>query len=73
MSIQSILNNQALVKLTKITSLIERAEKFEANQMTVRAIRECGNSKIAIDEMTDIQLEEFENKLIDTFKYFNWI
>lgn len=59
--------------LSKITFLIERAEKFEANQMTCRAIQECGNSKIAIDEMTDIQLEEFENELIDTFKFFNWI
>jgi len=73
MSIQNLLNNQALAKLPQITSLIANADFFEANQMRCRALKDISNSKIAIDDMTDAQLKEFENEIIDTFNHFNWI
>ena len=73
MSIQSQLNNSAIAVLPKIAAIIERAEVFEANQMKYRALREINNSKIAIDSMTLVQLDEFQEDLIEVFKCRNWI
>lgn len=73
MSIQATLDGQAINKLPKIAELIKAAAKFEANQMTNKTIRNCLNSRIAIDKMNDKELNDFQDDLITTFKYFNWL
>lgn len=72
MSIQTTLNNQAINKLPKITELIKSAAKFEANQMTNRTIRELLSSEVALDNMNDEQLHEFQVDIINIFKHFGW-
>ena len=65
--------NTPLGNILGFAELIKAAAKFEANQMTNKTIRECLNSRIAIDEMNDKELNDFQDDLITTFKYFNWL
>lgn len=70
--LQATLNNQAINKLPKIAELIKLAAKFEANQMTNRTMRELLSSEVALDNMNDEQLGEFQIDLINIFKHFGW-
>lgn len=72
-SIQLQLDAQSLDKLTAIKSLIDNSDQFAANQIKNAAIRAMIDSDIAVDSMSDKQLEQFQDALIIAFKYKNWI
>ena len=72
-SIQSQLDAQAINKLTAIKSVISNSDQFSANQMKCYALHAMGSSIIAIDSMSDKQLNQFQDGLIKAFKYKNWI
>lgn len=73
MTIQSQLDQIAINILPKIKSAIEAAEKFEANQMINRVLRECMNSSKAIDSMNESELNSFQDEVLETFKYNEWM
>lgn len=73
MSLQNSLNNDSLSKLTLVSDVISKAEKFEANQMREAATRAMLNSRTAINDMNEEELAKFENNLIDSFRFKEWI
>lgn len=73
MSIQGYFDNEALSMLPKILVKINNAEKFESNEMVCRTLREINNSEIALINMNIEQINEFQDDLINIFKFYNWI
>lgn len=73
MSLQSILDNDAINMLPKIKQILSKAENFEYSQIYSRTLREISNTNISIEEMSDKQLNKFQDKLVEIFKHFNWI
>ena len=73
MSIQSILNQEAIDFLPAIKELMNNANKFEANQMRCLTLRKCGNLNKSLIDMTDSEIKEFEDDLISIFKFHEWI
>jgi len=73
MGLQAILTKQAFEMLPRVLIEIESANDFESNQMTCYAERKLNNSRVALVDMTEQQINEFENDLIETFKFNNWI
>jgi len=77
MTIQAQLDQRAIDMLPRVNAAIKEAKPFEANQMRCSTIRNCCNAsqnyRCAIAFMTKEELEEFENDLIDSFKFKNWI
>lgn len=73
MSLQSELDQEAIDMLPKIKTEIKKAASFEANEMLCRTLRECMNSKIAMNSMNSEQLEKFQQDLLEIFEYNNWI
>jgi hypothetical protein len=73
MSIQAILNQDAINMLPAIKHTIENASIFEANQMTDKAIREINSSSKSIADMSSDEREVFSKALIEKFQYFEWI
>jgi len=72
-NMQYQLNAQSINKLAVIKSLINNGNDFAANQMKSAALRAILNSNESIDSMSDKQVQQFENNLISTFKYKNWV
>ena len=72
-NMQYQLNAQSINKLAAIKSLINNSNDFTANQMKSAALRAMLNSSEPIDSMSDKQVQQFENNLISTFKYKNWV
>tara|TARA_R110000782_G_scaffold245144_1_gene331833 strand:- start:341 stop:565 length:225 start_codon:yes stop_codon:yes gene_type:complete len=72
-NMQYQLNAQSINKLAAIKSLINNSNDFTANQMKSAALRAMLNSSEPIDSMSDKQVQQFENNLISTFEYKNWI
>jgi len=72
-NMQYQLNAQSISKLAVIKSLINNSNDFTANQMKSAALRAMLNSSEPIDSMSDKQVQQFENNLISTFEYKNWI
>lgn len=73
MNIQAIFDQEVIDMLPIIKELITQSNKFEANQIRCRTIKECLNSCKALANMSLAELQEFQNKLIATFKHFEWI
>lgn len=73
MSLQSLLTKQAFEMLPKVLNAIEAANDFESNQMACYAERKINDSKIALVEMTNEQIDEFQNELLETFKFKEWL
>ncbi len=73
MSVQSILNNQAINKLTNVSKAISIVDSFERNQMYNYTLRQICNSNICLEDMTDTQLNNFDISLVEAFKYREWI
>jgi len=73
MSIQAQLNKESLEYLQKIKQLIKNAGDFEANQMRCKALGAMMNSRKAIVDMTEKELSNFEDRLIEYFKEAKWI
>ena len=69
MSIQSILSNHAIDMLPKIKDLItSKSDQARSNLVSI-TLRACMNSRISLDDMNESQKEEFQNNLIETFKF----
>ena len=66
MSLQAQLDNEALNLLPKIKSLITESNR---NEMIVLTIRECLNCTPPVSEMSESQKDNFQNRLIESFKY----
>jgi hypothetical protein len=73
MSLQSILNQDAIDILPRIKKLIRKADNFERNQMYEAVLRATLNSYPTLLLMTKDQIDKFEQSLIDIFKYKEWI
>ena len=63
MSIQAALNNDSINAIPKIKEVINEAEDYQADLMKQSALRSMMNSRTAIDDMNNEELEEFQNDL----------
>jgi len=70
MSIQYILDKEALDYLPKIKELLNKADDFSRNQMREFTIRSMMNSIKPVANMNKEELEKFELGLIETFEYW---
>lgn len=73
MSIQGIFNQEVFNYFPKIVEILKTVEFFERNQIRCKVWQECLNSRVAICNMKENELKEFEDELIAIFKYNNWI
>jgi len=73
MSIQGQMNEQAIDQLILVKAMIDKAEKFEADQMRYATIQKLGNCKPALAEMTPKQVNDLEDELINKFTYNGWV
>ena len=71
--IQAYFNKQVFDKLPTIKKLTEESLSFESNQMQSKTLQEANNSRKSIDNMTEKELDKFQNNLINIFKYNGWI
>ncbi len=69
MSLQEILNRQALDKLTIVRDFSESLNAFDLNQLHQFALREMINSSTAIVNMNEKQKTRFQEDLIERFKF----
>lgn len=67
MSIQSQLNNDALAMLPQTFSAIKQAKQFESDQMQSLALRLICNSSPCLDDMSENQLKDFDQDLMERF------
>ena len=76
-NIQARFNNEAIDMLPRVKKEILKATQFEANQMKCLTLAKCCNAsqhyRCAIAFMTKEELKEFEQDLLDVFKFKNWI
>lgn len=73
MSIQGKFNSDAIKMIPRVREHIIKADNFESNQMECLAIKEMLNLYTPLSEMNDSEISNFENELISTFKFYNWI
>ena len=73
MSVQAALNADSMNSIPKVKQVISKAENFEANQMEQKALNKMMNSHVAIVDMNCQQLEQFQDDLIEIFKFNNWL
>jgi hypothetical protein len=77
MILRTILGEQSLDYIPKIKNLIDerigKNKDFEANQMTHFIMQKMLQSSTYICDMTDEQLNDLQDKLIDHFKIVGWI
>lgn len=73
MSVQAALNADSMNSIPKVKEVISKADNFEANQMEQKAFTEMMNSPVAIVDMNSQQLEQFQDDLIEVFKFKNWL
>jgi hypothetical protein len=67
MGLQSKLNQEALDMVPRIKAAIENAGAFSAAQMLYKTMDEMMRAKTPIIEMTNEELDQFQNDLIDPF------
>ena len=74
MSLQAILNNQAIEALKIVAPVLQKIENFhEWNQAYCYTLRALCDSRTCINDMAAQELSDFQNDLLETFKYKNWI
>ena len=73
MSLQARFNKEAIGLLPEIKKLLVEANSFSYSQIYCYTIREVLNSPMSISYMSKKQIKKFEDKLIQEFKYYNWI
>jgi hypothetical protein len=73
MRIQAQFDNECLNMLPLIKDIINKAEKFEKNQMINRTLGDCSNSYKPIAYMTEKELIKFQNGLIEVFRFHEWV
>jgi hypothetical protein len=72
MSLQAILDNDAISQLKTVSEEIKNSDSFDANEMKNLVIREFSNSRIAFDDMTKAQKATFEANILSIFLHKNW-
>ncbi len=73
MSLQAILDNDALNCFPKIQEHIKNAHSFDANQMRCYTIKACCNANPCVADKSLEQIEKFQDDLIDLFVEYSWI
>ena len=73
MTIQNILNDESFTYIPNVLNLIKGQQKFEKNQMIEHCLKKMLSSTISVAKMTHDQIKKFENDLIETFKFYEWI
>lgn len=74
MSIQGILNQQALELLPRVYEQIQNEkEQFNRDQMRHAALREIMNSYKPVAEMDETERSTFEQDLLTSFKEKGWL
>jgi hypothetical protein len=69
---QHQLNQLAMTYVPLIRDLIKVSHPFEANQMREMTLREMMNTSVAVCDMNESQLKEFQRDLIAVFKHKGW-
>ena len=72
MSIQGQFNEDAIDQLILVKAMIDKAEKFEANQMRLSTLQKLSNCKPALSDMTSKQVNDLEDELINKFTHNGW-
>ena len=74
MSLQAIFDQQLIDKLALIKNIIDtHHDDFCINQIRILTLREALNTIKPIYKMSDTELEDFQNRLIEQFKYKGWV
>tara|TARA_R110002167_G_scaffold27695_5_gene94154 strand:+ start:868 stop:1104 length:237 start_codon:yes stop_codon:yes gene_type:complete len=73
MTIQNQFNNEALNMLPEIVAEIKKADQFGRDQIISKTLRECSNSRVSLINMNEKQLNEFQDNLLESFRYLEWI
>lgn len=70
MSIQTQFNNQAISMLPKVLKVIKEIEdKQIRDNLVFLFLNKINNSSICLDNMSQKQLESFENNLLEILEY----
>jgi len=73
MGIQGQFNEEAIDQLILVKAFINKAKKFEADQMRYATIQKLSNVTPALSQMTDKQINDLEDELINKFTYNGWV
>ena len=73
MSLQQLLNNNAITAIPRIKKLIDESSTFSANQMYQLSLREMMNAWKPVIYMSIEELDEFQDDLIAIFEHHRWI
>ena len=74
MSLQKIFDQQLIDKLALIKNVLEaHHDDFCINQIRVLTLRESLTTIKPISKMSDTELNDFQNRLIEQFKYKGWV
>ena len=74
MSLQAIFDKQLIDKLSLIKNIIDtHHDDFCINQIRVLTLKEALNTIKPIYKMSDTELEDFQNTLIEQFKNNGWV
>jgi hypothetical protein len=71
MSLQEILNNDAISQLKTVSEEVKNSNSFDSNQMIDLVLKEFNNSRIAFDDMTKAQKATFEANILSIFLHKN--
>jgi hypothetical protein len=71
MSLQEILNNDAISQLKTVSEEVKNSNSFDSNQMIDLVLKELNNSRIAFDDMTKAQKATFEANILSIFLHKN--
>ena len=72
MSIQGHFNEYTIDQLALVRAMIDKAEKFEANQMRFVTLQKIGNCTPALSDMTSKQVYDLQDELINKFTHNGW-
>ncbi|HLX55278.1 MAG TPA: hypothetical protein VKR58_15145 [Aquella sp.] len=72
MTIQSQFNEEAINMLPLVKEEIAKAGKFESCQMTNKTLYAAINNHQALCDMSESDLQEFQNDLLEIFKFNGW-
>lgn len=74
MSLQKIFDQQLIDKLALIKNVLEtHHDDFCINQIRVLTLRESLTTIKPISKMSDTELNDFQNRLIEQFKHKGWV
>lgn len=70
---QGIFNLQALKMLPKVLQAIQNAASFESNQIQYYALQRINNGYICLDDMSNKQIQSFQDDILLVCKMNGWI